>query len=98
MIGPAALLQYVIAQDTGILRAVDDQLLDSGNAFILFRTNEIDMRQDIHGACTGYFRLADRKAGMQTLIDWRCKIGLKLLMQLRGTRRGGVTRLRLGVA
>ena len=50
------------------------ELLDSGKALILFRANEIDMRQDIHGACTGCLRLADRKAGVQTLINWRCKI------------------------
>src|SRR6478752_10405639 len=34
MIGPAALLQYVVAQDTGILRAVGAQLLDRGKALI----------------------------------------------------------------
>jgi hypothetical protein len=49
MIGPTALLQYVVPQATGILRAVDAQLLDSGKALILFRANEINMRQDIVG-------------------------------------------------
>jgi hypothetical protein len=36
MIGPATLLQHVVAQDAGILRAVDAQLLDGGKALILF--------------------------------------------------------------
>ena len=98
MIGSAALLQYVVAQETGILRAVDAQLLDSGKTLILFRANEIDMRQDIHGACTGSLRLADRKAGVQTPINWRCKIGLELVMQPRGTRCSGMARLRPGIA
>src|SRR6478752_7054084 len=98
MIGPAALLQYVVAQHAGILRAVDAQLPDSGKALILFRANEIDVRQDIHGACAGYLGLADHKAGVQALINWRCKIGLKLVMRLRRTRRRSVARLRLCVA
>ena len=97
MIGPTALLQYVVPQDTDILRAVDAQLLDSGKALILFGANEIDMRQDIYGACIGYLRLADRKAGVQTLINWCCKIGLELVTQLR-TRRSGMARLCLGIA
>src|SRR5262245_16903817 len=77
MIGPAALLQYVVAQNPGIMRAVDAQLLDGGKAFVLFHPNEIDMRQYIHGAHTECPGLADRKAGVQALIDWRCEIGLE---------------------
>ena len=48
--GPVALLQYVVAEDAGVLCAVDAQLLDRGKALILFRANEIDMRQNIHRA------------------------------------------------
>lgn len=98
MIGPATLLQHVVAQDAGILRAVDAQLLDSGKTFILFRANEIDMRQDVDGTCAGCLGLADHEAGMKTLINWRCEIGLELVSRLRRARRSGVTRLRLGIA
>src|SRR5262245_8540556 len=95
MIGAACLLQYVVAQDAGILRAVHTQLLDGGKALIFFRANEIDMRQDIDGARAGYRGLADHEASVQTLINRRCEKGLELFTQLRGTRRSRVARLRL---
>ena len=42
--------------------------------------------------------MANRKSGVHTLINGRCKVGFELVTQLRGTRRSGVARLRLGVA
>src|SRR5262245_32994132 len=98
MIGAGALLQYVVAKDAGILRAVGAQLLDSGKTLILFRANEIDMRQDIDGTRAGSFGLANNESGVQTLINWRCEIGLELVAQLARARRRGVARLRVGIA
>ena len=73
VIGPVALLQEVVARNSGVLYAVGVQLFDGGRALVLFRTNEVDVRQDIDGASAGHLGLADHKAGVQTLINWRRK-------------------------
>src|SRR5215470_16622302 len=97
MIGPIALLQKVVAQDTGVLCAVDAQLLDRGKALVFLCANEIDVRKNIDGASSGYLGLADHKPGVKTLINRRREERLELVTNLRGICRGGMVRLRLGV-
>src|SRR5262249_50416967 len=97
MIGSVALLQEVVALDTGILRAVDAQLLDGGKALVLLGANEIDVRQDKDGATAGYLGLADHKASVNTLVNRRGEKRLELVAKLRGICRGSMVRLRLGV-
>src|SRR3989442_6863165 len=88
MVGPVGLLHDLEAHVARVLAAVVTELLDGGEAVLLARRNDVDVRHHVDGVAGGTGpEGADRDADVHALVDRGVADRLDLLAELRGVRR-----------